>query len=63
MRRSSYPIVSIRLSSDVLARLDRVLTRSNRYRRRGDRTEAITIALLEWMDRQERNQRRVSSRS
>ena len=58
MRRSQYPIVSLRLGPHVLARLDRVLIAENRWRCRGDRTEAITIALIEWMERQERNARR-----
>lgn len=52
--RSLYPIVCVRLCPHVLDRLDRVLKTQNRFRHRGDRTEAITIALLEWIDRQER---------
>ncbi|HUT09449.1 MAG TPA: hypothetical protein VMY42_03055 [Thermoguttaceae bacterium] len=58
MSRSQYPIVSVRLSPDVLARLDRVLKHESGFAHRGDRTQAITIALIEWMDRQERNARK-----
>jgi len=58
MSRSQYPIVSVRLSPKVLARLDSAMRLGGRGVHRGDRTSAITLALSEWMERQERSARR-----
>ncbi len=58
MSRSQYPIVCVRLGPHVLARLDQVLIAKHGCRRRGDRTCAISIALSDWMEREERNARK-----